>query len=106
MEISGLQSPMLIKRAQAIFKAAKNYYPNLPVEFPSEDKIWWGWRPLSPDGLPYIGRNSKYDNLVLAGGHAMLGLSLAAATGKLVEEIVSGKKTSMDIKAFDVERYN
>ena len=106
MEISGLQSPMLMKRAQAIFKAAKNYYPNLPVEFPAADKIWWGWRPLSPDGLPYIGRNSIYDNLVLAGGHAMLGLSLAAATGKLVEEIVSGKKTSMDIKAFDVERYN
>ena len=106
MEISGLQSPMLIKRVQAIYKAAKSYYPNLPVEFPSSDKIWWGWRPLSPDGLPYIGRHSQYDNLVMAGGHAMLGLSLAAATGKLVEEIVAGKQTSMDISAFDVERYN
>jgi D-amino-acid dehydrogenase len=106
MEISGLHSPMLIKRVQAIFKAAKNYYPNLPVSFPSSDKIWWGWRPLSPDGLPYIGRHSRFDNLVLSGGHAMLGLSLAAATGKLVEEIVGGKKISMDISAFDVERYN
>lgn len=106
MEISGLQSPMLIKRVQAIFKAAKNYYPNLPVSFPSSEKIWWGWRPLSPDGLPYIGRHSAFDNLVLSGGHAMLGLSLAAATGKLVEEIVGGKKTSMDIAAFNVERYN
>jgi D-amino-acid dehydrogenase len=98
MEISGLQSPMLIKRVQSIFKAAKNYYPNLPVS--------WGWRPLSPDGLPYIGRHSKFDNLVLSGGHAMLGLSLAAATGKLVEEIIGGKKTCMDITAFNVERYN
>lgn len=106
MEISGLQSPMLIKRVQSIFKAAKNYYPNLPVSFPSSEKIWWGWRPLSPDGLPYIGRHSKFDNLVLSGGHAMLGLSLAAATGKLVEEIIGGKKTSMDITAFNVERYN
>jgi D-amino-acid dehydrogenase len=106
MEISGLHSPMLIKRVQAIFKAAKNYYPNLPISFPSSDKIWWGWRPLSPDGLPYIGRHSTFDNLVLSGGHAMLGLSLAAATGKLVEEIVGGKKLSMDITAFDVERYN
>lgn len=106
MEISGLQSPMLLKRAQAIFKAAKNYYPNLPVEFPSSDKIWWGWRPLSPDGLPYIGRHSKFDNLIMAGGHAMLGLSLAAATGKLIQEILAGGKTSMDIAAFDVERYN
>ncbi len=104
MEISGIASPMLMKRVQAIFKAAKNYYPDLPVAFPSQDKIWHGLRPLSPDGLPYIGRHSKYDNIVMAGGHAMLGLSLAAATGKLVEEIVGGLKTSIDISAFNVER--
>lgn len=104
MEISGIGSPMLMKRVQAIFKAAKNYYPDLPVEFPAQEKIWHGLRPLSPDGLPYIGRHSKYDNIVMAGGHAMLGLSLAAATGKLVEELVSGIDTSIDISAFNVER--
>jgi D-amino-acid dehydrogenase len=104
MEISGIGSPMLMKRVQAIFKAAKNYYPDLPVSFPAQDKIWHGLRPLSPDGLPYIGRHSKFDNIVMAGGHAMLGLSLAAATGKLVEEIVGGLKTSIDISAFNVER--
>lgn len=104
MEISGIGSPMLMKRVQSIFKAAKNYYPNLPVAFPSQDNIWYGLRPLSPDGLPYIGRHSKYDNIVMAGGHAMLGLSLAAATGKLVEEIVGGTDTSIDISAFNVER--
>jgi len=104
MEISGIGSPMLMKRVQAIFKAAKNYYPDLPVTFPAQDKIWYGLRPLSPDGLPYIGRHSTYDNIVMAGGHAMLGLSLAAATGKLVEEIVGGLETSIDICAFNVER--
>jgi D-amino-acid dehydrogenase len=104
MEISGIGSPMLMKRVQSIFKAAKNYYPDLPVAFPSQDNIWYGLRPLSPDGLPYIGRHSKYDNIVMAGGHAMLGLSLAAATGKLVEEIVGGTDTSIDISAFNVER--
>ena len=104
MEISGIGSPMLMKRVQAIFKAAKNYYPNLPVTFPAQDKIWYGLRPLSPDGLPYIGRHSTHDNIVMAGGHAMLGLSLAAATGKLVEEIVGGRETSIDISAFNVER--
>jgi D-amino-acid dehydrogenase len=104
MEISGIGSPMLMKRVQAIFKAAKNYYPDLPVTFPAPEKVWYGLRPLSPDGLPYIGRHSQYDNIVMAGGHAMLGLSLAAATGKLVEEIVGGLKTSIDISAFNVER--
>ena len=105
MEITGIESPMLIKRVQAIFKASKNYFPGLKVEFPSKENIWHGLRPLSPDGLPYIGRHSKFDNLVISGGHAMLGLSLAAASGTLVEEIVGNKKTSMDIKSFNVERY-
>ena len=104
MEISGLGSPTLMKRVNSIFSAAKSYYPNLPVEFPKPEKIWSGLRPLSPDGLPYIGRHSAYKNLVIAGGHAMLGISLAAATGKLIEEIIAHKKTSIDTSAFDVER--
>jgi D-amino-acid dehydrogenase len=105
MEISGLNSPTLVKRAQAIYNAAKLYYPNLDLEFPKVEKIWSGLRPLSPDGLPYIGRHSKYQNLIIAGGHAMLGLSLAAGTGKLVEEIVNNGKTSVALDAFNVERF-
>ena len=106
MEISGLNSPTLVKRAESIFRAAKNYYPDLQVQFPGPDKIWHGYRPLSPDGLPYIGRHSKYANLTIAGGHAMLGLSLAAGTGKLVEEIISHKTPSVDIAGFNVERFD
>jgi D-amino-acid dehydrogenase len=105
MEISGINKTVMLKRVQSIFRAAKNYYPTLDVEFPKTDRIWSGLRPLTPDGLPYIGRHTKYGNLTIAGGHAMLGLSLAAATGKLVEEIVGYRNTSLDIMAFDVERY-
>lgn len=105
MEISGLNSPTLVKRARAIYKAANLYYPGLDLEFPQVDKIWSGLRPLSPDGLPYIGRHSKYENVVIAGGHAMLGISLAAGTGKLVEEIVGHGKPSVALEAFDVERF-
>ncbi|HEY9364795.1 MAG TPA: FAD-dependent oxidoreductase [Chitinophagaceae bacterium] len=106
MEINSPGSPLLIKRAKAIFDAAKLYYPGLPISFPATEKIWSGLRPLSPDGLPYIGRHSKYKNLVIASGHAMLGLSLSAATGKLVEEIVTDKKTTIPMQAFSVERYS
>jgi len=106
MEISGLQSPTLPKRAQAIFHAAGLYYPGLPVQFPEVKKIWSGLRPLSPDGLPYIGRHSKYRNLTIAGGHAMLGLSLAAGTGKLVEELIGNGKTAVPLEAFNVERFS
>ncbi|WP_126971073.1 NAD(P)/FAD-dependent oxidoreductase [Gynurincola endophyticus] len=105
MEISGLDSPKLFKRARAIYDAAMTYYPNLPVTFPGTDKIWSGLRPLSPDGLPYIGKHSKYDNLVIAGGHAMIGVSMATGTGKIVNELIAGRPTSIDISAYNVERY-
>ncbi len=106
MEISGLESPKLYKRARAIYDAAMTYYPNLGVEYPGESKIWSGLRPLSPDGLPYIGRHSKFDNLVIAGGHAMIGVSMAAGTGKLVNEIITGATPSIDISGYKVERYD
>jgi D-amino-acid dehydrogenase len=105
MEISGLNSPVLEKRAHAIYNGAKAYYPDLPVDVMPKEKIWYGLRPLTPDGLPYIGNHSQYNNLVIAGGHAMLGLSLAAATGKLVEELVAKKKTTIDVMAFRPERF-
>lgn len=105
MEISGLNSPLLIKRAQAIYNGAKAYYPDLPVQPMPVEKVWSGLRPLTPDGLPYIGTHSKYSNLIIAGGHAMLGVSLAAGTGKLVEELIGKKKTSIDVKAFKPERF-
>jgi D-amino-acid dehydrogenase len=105
MEISGINNNILIKRVESIFRSANSYYPNLPIEFPAPERIWSGLRPLTPDGLPYIGRHSKYNNLTLAGGHAMIGLSLAAATGRLVEQIISKQKTSVDCSAFDVERF-
>ena len=105
MEISGLHSPTLVKRAEAIFRAAKNYYPDIQVQFPGPEKIWHGYRPLSPDGLPYIGRHSKFSNVIIAGGHAMLGLSLAAGTGKLVEETIGHHKPSIDLSGFNVERF-
>lgn len=106
MEISGINDNILPKRVQAIYDGAKAYYPGLKVSPPQQDKIWHGLRPLSPDGLPYIGRHKKYNNLVLAGGHAMLGLSLSAATGKLVEEMISGKPPSVkSLAAFNPERF-
>ena len=105
MEISGLKSPTLVKRAEAIFNAAKKYYPGLKVDFPGVNRIWHGYRPLSPDGLPYIGRHRKFENITIAGGHAMVGLSLAAATGKLVQQIVSKQTTEIEMSAFAVERF-
>jgi len=59
-----------------------------------------GMRPVTPDGLPYIGRSKDYKNLTFATGHAMMGWSLGPATGKLVSEIISDKKPSMSLSGF------
>ena len=105
MEISGINNKVLPNRVAAIYAGAKEYFPGLQVAPPKTEQVWKGLRPLSPDGLPYIGRHSAFKNLTIAGGHAMLGLSLAAATGKLIEEIVSDKEGSMNLAAFSPERF-
>ncbi len=105
MEINTPGSPMMHKRVKAIVDSVKKYYPDLKLPYPEQQQAWSGLRPLSPDGLPYIGRHSKYTNLVIAGGHAMLGLSLATGTGKLVKEIIQHEILCMPISAFNVERF-
>jgi len=73
---------------------------------PSRENIWYGYRPCSADGLPYIGRLKKYTNVTVATGHSMLGLSLGAGTGKLVSEILDEQPVSMDMNAFSAERFS
>jgi len=105
MELSGMNDRVLPGRVAAIYEAARAYFPGLKIPPPAPEQVWSGLSPLSPDGLPYIGRHGAFGNLTLAGGHAMLGLTLAAATGKLVEESISGKKTTLDLAPFSPERF-
>jgi len=105
MELSGINNKVLVKRMQGIYDSALDFYPGLKIDFPPADKIWNGLRPVTPDGLPYIGKHSLYDNVVIAGGHAMLGISEGTGTGKLVTEIIQRKTTSVNISAFKVERF-
>jgi D-amino-acid dehydrogenase len=105
MEITSHRTPPRMNRVQGILDAVKRFYPDFDVPFPPREKIWYGYRPCSADGLPYIGRLKKFENVTIATGHSMLGLSLGAGTGKLVEEIVSHRETSMPVSAFDPGRF-
>jgi D-amino-acid dehydrogenase len=105
MELSGHSDNILPKRVMALYNAFKKYYPVMNIPVPDVSKAWFGYRPVTPDGLPYIGRHSSYSNLTYAGGHAMLGVSLAAATGKLMEEIIGHKKLSVPVNPFNPERF-
>ena len=104
MEISGLNTKINLKRVNAIAKSSEKYYHGLKIPFENINDAKCGLRPLSPDGLPFIGRHSSYKNLVIASGHSMMGWSLGPVTGKLVSEIISNKKKSISIEPFNPER--
>jgi len=106
MEISGINDKVLVKRMQGIYDSAKDFYPGLKIDFPAVDKIWSGLRPVTPDGLPYIDRATGIENVVIAGGHAMLGISQGTGTGKIVSEIINHKTSKIDISAFKADRFS
>ncbi len=106
MEFSGNNNRVLIKRMEGIYNSVKQFYPGLEIGFPPKDKIWTGLRPVSPDGLPYIGKVSKFENLLISGGNAMLGISEGAAAGQIISDLIEKRSTPIDISAFKVERFN
>ena len=105
MELSGINHEIRPERVQQIIDSVPHYFP----EFNESDfaglKPWHGLRPVSPDGLPYIGRFNRYRNLTAACGHAMLGLTLAPISGLLVAEILAGRKPSVALEMLNPDRY-
>ncbi len=72
------------------------YFPAFRVEDFQGLERWSGLRPLSPDGLPYLGRSARWSNLVVSSGHAMMGVSLALISGKIASEIIEGERPSVE----------
>jgi D-amino-acid dehydrogenase len=105
MEIGGLNSDVNMSRVKGIVDAIPKYYPDINVSMPMQKDVWSGLRPCSPDGLPYIGRPKNLNNVVVATGHSMLGVSLAPGTGKLVSELIRNERVSMPIGPFNPDRY-
>jgi D-amino-acid dehydrogenase len=104
MEIAGINPKINKARVDAIANATKKYYPEVNISDEEKLNAECGLRPLSFDGLPYIGKPSKCKNLTIATGHAMMGWTMATATGMLVSEIISNKKPSLKLEPFAVER--
>ncbi|WP_421940165.1 NAD(P)/FAD-dependent oxidoreductase [Pedobacter sp.] len=104
MELDKINTRVNMQRVRGIVESVPKYFPDLHPALPPEEDIWYGFRPSSPDGLPYIGRSDKKKNLIVATGHGMMGLSLGPATGLLVSQIVAEQKTEMQIASFAVNR--
>ena len=103
--IVGLDFSWNTTRLQQMLQAVPAYLPDLDLSKLELLEVWRGLRPCSPDGLPFLGPTRRCDNLIVAAGHSMIGVSLSPITGKLVSEIVLGKRPSIDISALGVERF-
>ena len=104
MEFSGINHQIDSSRVRAIAKGVKKFYPEITIQEEAINNAQCGLRPVSADGLPYIGRINNYNNLVVATGHAMMGWSLGPATGKLVSELICNEKTSISLSPFNPNR--
>jgi D-amino-acid dehydrogenase len=81
------------------------FFPEFPMEAFDGVEPWSGLRPVSPDGLPFIGRFASRPNLIAAAGHAMLGLTLAPITGALVSDIVARRTPSIPLERVSPDRF-
>ncbi len=105
MEIVGLDESVNRRRLAGILKSVGEYYPQLSAADFEGLEVWKGLRPCSPDGMPFIGRTRHRENVVVATGHSMLGLSLAPVTGEMVAGIIKGDAPKFDTRLLDPDRY-
>ncbi len=103
MEFAGYDETLNRARLGILTDAAKLYLRD-PLAEPVQEE-WWGWRPMTPDGLPVIDRAPAAGNVLIAAGHNMLGLSMAPATGKLVAEVLAGGPTHLDPMPYRLARF-
>jgi D-amino-acid dehydrogenase len=103
MEFAGYDDSLNRTRLDALRRAAAEYLRE--PEGPAVTEEWFGWRPMTYDDLPLLGRPSRVKNLVMATGHGMLGVTMSATTGQLVSQLVCGEAASLDVKPFDPNRF-
>ncbi len=100
LELSNLSPRINRSRLSGIIESVPRYYPELHVEMPDLKEVWHGFRPCTPDGLPYIDKLDPYGNTYIAAGHGMMGMSLGPATGKMIAELISGSPMTMSNNLF------
>lgn len=102
VELGGLKRPPDYRRARAMLEKARRFMPALQT---GGGREWMGYRPSLPDSLPVIGRARNAENVYYAFGHGHLGLTQAAATGRLIRDLVSGATPTIDLAPFSPQRF-
>jgi D-amino-acid dehydrogenase len=104
MELAGQHDAINPARVQGIVNAVPRYYPAFQPDDFAAVKPWCGLRPCSPDGLPYLGRTRKWSNLIVAAGHAMMGVSLGPVSGRLVAQLAAHERPEIDLSLLSPDR--
>lgn len=102
MEFDGTTDRFNGRRIGAIVKAAQ---PLLHADLARRSEEWVGPRPITPDGLPYLGPVSGHGRVIVAAGHNMLGLTLAPITGRTIARLVATGDAGVDLAPFAPDRY-
>jgi D-amino-acid dehydrogenase len=103
MELSGMDATLDARRIAPMEKAASTYF--MGWDNGTARTAWMGMRPVTPDGLPVIGRVPGLGNVFLAAGHAMMGITLAPVTGVAIADLVTGQASDLDLAPFDPARF-
>ncbi len=103
MEFAGYDAALNRRRLDILRNGARHYLHE-PFGEPVQEE-WFGWRPMTYDSRPIIGRSPALANVVIAAGHNMLGVSMAPATGKLVAELLGEQKPHVDPGPYAVTRF-
>ena len=103
MEFSGYDTSLNRRRLDALERGAAEYLHE-PVG-PQKLEEWYGWRPLSIDDMPLIGRSPAHRQIWLATGHGMLGVSMSVSTAHLVRDLICGHPTGFDPAPYAPARF-
>jgi D-amino-acid dehydrogenase len=103
LELAGLDFSINERRVRAILRAARSYLPGIK-EYDLV-RTWRGLRPCTPDGLPIIARAKTVENLIVAGGHGTVGVSLGPITGKLVSQLAAGEEPKIPLELLALDRF-
>ncbi len=101
-EIAGFDLSLKPKRQATLTHSVEDLFCGAGDQ--SQAKFWCGLRPMTPDGTPIVGR-SPIQNLFLNTGHGTLGWTMAAGSGRVLADIVSGKRTEIEAGDLGYARY-
>ncbi len=104
LEMTGIDQSINMRRVRAVVRSVADYLDGIDEDHALKNP-WSGMRPCTPDGLPVIGMPTRVSNLILATGHAMLGMTLGPGTGKLVADLACGREPSLDPVPYSPDRF-